>query len=197
MLRVEGVERGHRDAVGSGVDDDDVLAGDQHQERCVRCGEHRGGFAGGDVIRIHRESARHAQRCDRLTAGQTREKVRPNGFRRTPVDHHRGRHAGQERAGGELAAQAFHDDGQLCQAEARTAVRLGDRESGPAEFGCRRPDLGRMGGSVGEGGSGLGQRLQPGELAGHGVREVLVVVGDGQTGRARGPTHCESPIRRS
>src|SRR3546814_13906 len=44
--------------------------------------------------------------------------------------------------------------------------------------------------------SGLGQRAQPGELPRRGRGEVLVVVGDGKAGRARGLAQGGSPLLR-
>ena len=74
----------------------------------------------------------------------------------------------------------LQDDGQLGKAEARTAVLLGDGKPVPAEFGGRRPDIGRMRRTVLQRRAGGGPAVQSGQLTDHGVGEISVFVADGQ-----------------
>ena len=101
---VQGVERGDRDASAATVDDHHVLTGDEHQDVGVRGAQHGGALAGDDQVGSHRDGSRHAEGGDGAPVGQTGKQLRANGVRCAAVDHHRGRHAGQERARAQLAA---------------------------------------------------------------------------------------------
>ena len=53
-----------------GVDEDDVLAGGDHQHVGVRRAQHGGAFTGDDEVRADRDVARQGQRADRAAVGE-------------------------------------------------------------------------------------------------------------------------------
>ena len=179
---VQRVQRGDGDAVGRRVDDHDVVAGDQHEHRRVGSAEHRGTLARHHQVGADDHVTGQAERADDGSVGQARKQLRPNAIGPAAVDHHRGGHGRQERAGAQLAALRLEHHRQLRQPEARSAVLLGDRQPLPAEFGGRGPDAGgwaRIRRIRVEGGARGLASLQSAQLARHRVGEVAVFVGDG------------------
>jgi hypothetical protein len=174
-------QRGHRDAVGIGVDQHDVVSGHDRQHGRIRSAQHGRALTGDHQVRADGDAARQAKRAHHTAIGESRKKLRANRIGRAAVDHHRGRHGGQEGAGAQLTALCLQHHRQLGQAEARTTVFLGDGKALPPDVGGGRPQGGRVVGALGvrvECGPGRSKAVQPFELAVCGVGEVAVVVGD-------------------
>jgi hypothetical protein len=74
---VQTLKRGHRypgrRRLRAGVDDHDILAGDQHEQSGVRGAQHGGAFARHNMVRTYGHAARHAEGRECLTGGQAGE----------------------------------------------------------------------------------------------------------------------------
>ncbi|CAB5016862.1 unannotated protein [freshwater metagenome] len=174
---VEVGRHGDGDARSVGGDDGHIGADADHDEvgqpgrqggagiagECAGCGLH---IAAECDAGLHRAVGQTGQQACLLLIGATR------------VDDRAGDDRGDERAGGQAAAEFLGDHDGFLEAVAGTAVLLGQVQPQPAEFGGftveRRAGLR----SSVQQGTGEAERLALGQQVGDGVGKGAVVIGD-------------------
>ena len=145
------------------VDDDHVLTGGEHKHSASgapsTAGSRRSPTRSEPIATLARQGRAPRPSLPSASPGSS---CGTNGVRRAAVDHHRGGDRRQERAGRELAALGLQHHRQFGQAEARTAVLLGDRQPVPTEVGCPPTRCRPVGGPVRRAWRGLAARLSGG-----------------------------------
>ncbi len=175
---VESLQRRDRDAVGRGVDDHDVVTGDQHQHLGIGCAEHRGAFPCDVEVRADDHAPGQSERADCRAVGQSRKQF---GAKRNRTRS--GRSPARPPRSAETVPGSTRGRGPPGQPPARRARtpnrRAPRRWRGPASP-ARRPPSRRSGvrPSAVERGAGGRPARQPRQLADRRIREILVFVGD-------------------
>ena len=195
--RVEVLRHLDRHTGAAGFQQQDVIAGGNHQQVGEPGAEHDPGLTGGDPIFDLHAAVQADTRGDR-SVGESRQHSRLLFRGAVFGDHRRRDHGRYERAGRHRAAELLDHHHEFGQPIARTAVLLVDVQTQPTELDQVLPEAGpRLVGGVEERPRRPARLLRGQERAGH-LGEFAMVVGQCDTHKGllalqSGLTACPAP----
>jgi hypothetical protein len=171
---------GDRDGQSRGVtvQDNDVVAGDEHEQLRESCPEHRTAVAGHGRA-VEGQPATEAERGDPAAIGEAREQRSPLRVGTRHRDHSGRHHRREERAGRDRAPELLEHDDELRQAVPAAAHILGEVQPEPAELAELVPELRELFGRRVEQGARRSTRVDILEERARDALELAVGVGQG------------------